>query len=260
VQEFRVDTGSFRASDQQSSGGSVTMVTKSGTNEFHGSAFDFYQSQNFNANSWLNNKLGRGKPVFHRHDFGFTAGGPVLLPKIYDGRNRSHFFVAYEGYRFPQTKGVTQSTVPTTAMRGGDFRDWVDPTRQMIPIFDPATTRSGASGDFVRDPFPSNIIPANRISPIARKIASYYPDPNAPGLVQNYLSSASAFERAAANTWTMRGDQSIGAGNRLGGFAILVLYEADRLPTSRRCQTLRRSCACGIPAPDLGPTGRQLRR
>jgi hypothetical protein len=215
VEEFRVDSGSFKASDHQSSGGMVTMVTKSGTNEFHGSVFDFYQSQNFNANSWLNNKLGRAKPVFHRHDFGFTAGGPVIVPKIYNGRNKSHFFVAYEGYRFPQTTSVTQSTVPTTAMRGGDFRGWVD-QGQLIPIYDPGSTRRGPAGEYIRDPFPANVIPGDRISPISKKIAAYYPDPNAPGLLNNYLGPASAFTRDVVNTWTTRGDQSIGARNRLG--------------------------------------------
>lgn len=215
VEQFRVDMGSYRASDAESSGGSVTMVSKSGTNELHGSAFEYYQSQVLNANSWLNNKLGRDKSVFHRNDFGFTAGGPVYIPKLYNGKNKSYFFVAYEGYRYPQTLAATQNTVPLAAMRGGDFSGWVDKSGKTIPIYDPSSTRTDPAGNYVRDPFPGNIIPAGRISPISKKIASYYPDPNAPGLVRNYIGPGAAFNKRVEHIFSAKGDQSFGNANRL---------------------------------------------
>ena len=107
------------------------MTTKSGTNELHGSVFDYYQTQRLNANSWLNNKLGRPKSIFHRNDFGANVGGPVYVPKVYDGRNRSWFFFSYEGYRFPSTSGV-RANHPAVSKLGPngmapsrDTRPWV---------------------------------------------------------------------------------------------------------------------------------------
>src|SRR5205823_2817574 len=78
-----------------------------------------------NANNWLNNKLGRPKSIFHRNDFGANAGGPVYLPKLYNGKNRTWFYFSYEGYRFPATAGVSQITLPTQRMLNGDFTDWL---------------------------------------------------------------------------------------------------------------------------------------
>src|ERR687892_348138 len=92
VEEFRIETAAFKAEDSRASGGNITITTKSGTNELHGRLFDFYQTQRLNANSWFNNKIGRQKSVFHRNDFGANIGGPIYLPKIYNGKNKSYFF------------------------------------------------------------------------------------------------------------------------------------------------------------------------
>ena len=121
VQEFRIETATFKAEDSRASGGNIAVTTKSGTNELHGSVFDYYQSQRLNANSWLNNKLGRQKSIFHRNDFGANVGGPVYIPKVYNGKNKTWFFFSYEGYRFPSTAGVSQLTLPTQKMVNGDF-------------------------------------------------------------------------------------------------------------------------------------------
>src|SRR6266478_7525115 len=141
VQEFRIETAAFKAEDSRASGGNIAVTTKSGTNELHGTVFDYYQSQRLNANSWLNNKLGRPKSIFHRNDFGANVGGPVWIPKVYNGKNRTWFFFSYEGYRYPSTAGVSQLTIPTQKMLSGDFTDW---TRNgaLIPIYDPTTTHS----------------------------------------------------------------------------------------------------------------------
>ena len=165
VQEFRIETATFKAEDSRASGGNIGVTTKSGTNELHGSVFDYYQSQRLNANSWLNNKLGRQKSIFHRNDFGANVGGPVYIPKVYNGKNKTWFFFSYEGYRFPSTSGVSQLTLPTQKMVNGDFTDWRSNSGALLPIYDPQSTRSDGKGGFIRDLFPGNIIPQNRLSP-----------------------------------------------------------------------------------------------
>ncbi len=188
VEEFRIDTAVFKAEDSRASGGNISVTTKSGTNDLHGSAFDYYQSQKLNANSWGNNRLGRPKSIFHRNDFGANVGGPVFLPKIYNGKNKSYFFFSYEGYRFPSTSSPSELTIPLPEMRSGDFSNWKNAGGAVIPIYDPITTRSDGKGGFLRDVFPGNKIPQTRFSPLSVAIAKYYPNPNAPGLVRNYQS------------------------------------------------------------------------
>jgi len=214
IEEFRIDTATFKAEESRVSGGNIVIVTKSGTNEFHGSLYDYYQSQVFNANSWLNNKYGRPKSVFHRNDFGATAGGPILLPKVYNGKDRSYFYFTYEGYRFPQTSGVSELTIPLPEMRNGDFSNWKKASGELIPIYDPITTRSTASG-FVRQVFPANKIPPSRLSPLSKAIAKYYPDPNAPGLVRNYRTTGTAPRKRIENAFSTKFDHSFSVHNRL---------------------------------------------
>jgi hypothetical protein len=214
IEEFRIDTSAFKAEDSRASGGNISITTKSGTNDLHGSLFDFYQSQRFNANSWQNNKFGRPKSVFHRNDFGATIGGPVHLPNVYNGRNKTYFFFSYEGYRFPQTSGLSELTIPARLMRAGNFTEWTQPNGTLIPIYDPSTTRPEGSG-FARDVFPGNIIPANRISPLSAAIANYFPDPNAPGVVRNFRTTATAPRKRIENAFALKFDHSFGIKNRL---------------------------------------------
>jgi hypothetical protein len=214
VEEFRIETATFKAEDSRASGGMITIVTKSGTNELHGSAFDYYQSQKFNANSWRNNKLGRARSVFHRNDFGGTAGGPVYIPKVYNGKDKTYFYFSYEGYRFPQTSDIGELTIPLAEMKQGDFSRWVDDKGNMIPIYDPSTTRT-VDGKIVRDPFPGNMIPQNRLSPIALNIAKYLPDPTVPGLVRNYRMTGNQPRKRIENAYMTKLDHAFGSSNRL---------------------------------------------
>ncbi len=215
VEEFRIDTATFKAEDSRASGGNISVTTKSGTNQLHGGAFDYYQTQQLNANSYGNNRLGRPKSIFHRNDFGANAGGPVYLPRLYDGRNKSYFFFSYEGYRFPSTAGVSELTLPLPEMRKGDFSNWVSAKGALIPIYDPITTRSDGKGGFLRDVFPGNQIPQNRLSPIAVAIAKYYPDPNAAGLVRNYRSVGNMPQKRIENARVLKLDQNFGSKNRM---------------------------------------------
>jgi hypothetical protein len=215
VEEFRIETAAFKAEDSRASGGNISITTKSGTNSLHGSLFDYYQAQELNANSWLNNKLGRPKSIFHRNDFGANVGGPVLIPKVYDGRNKTWFFFSYEGYRFPQTSGPSQQTIPLPEMIKGDFSNWKQANGTLIPIYDPSTTRSDGKGGFIRDPFAGNQIPANLISPLSKKIAAYYPAPNAPGLVRNFNSTGTEPRKRIENAYVVKADHSFGVKNRV---------------------------------------------
>lgn len=215
VEEFRIDTSSFKAEHSRASGGNISVTTKSGTNEFHGSGFDFFQSQVFNANSWLNNKVGRAKSKFHRNDFGATIGGPVILPKIYNGKNKTYFFFSYEGYRWPSTSDAAQQTIPLANMLQGDFSDWRLANGNLIQIYDPATTRSDGKGGFTRDPFVGNIIPQARLSPLSRNIAQYYPNPNRPGLTNNYISPGTEPKKRIENAYTTKFDHNFSEKNRM---------------------------------------------
>jgi hypothetical protein len=215
VEEFRNDTAAFKAEQGRFSGGSMVVVVKSGTNQLHGRAFDYYDSQNFDANTWLNNKLGHPISIYHRNDFGGMASGPVYIPKLYNGKNRTFFLLSYEGYRYPQTAAASLYTVPTVAMTQGDFSGWKNSSGAMIPIYDPHTTVTNSNGTTVRTPFPGNVIPPSEISPIAHNLVSYYPAPNLPGLVNNYTNPGSAPSKAFQNGWTTKFDQAIGVKTRL---------------------------------------------
>jgi hypothetical protein len=215
VEEFRIETAAFKAEDSRASGGNITITTKSGTNELHGLLFDYYQSQRFNANSWLNNKLGRPKSVFHRNDYGANVGGPIYLPKLYNGKNKSYFFFSYEGYRWPQTLDPSQLTIPTQDMLRGDFSGLRQADGSLVQIYDPSTTRSDGRGGFIRDPFPGNIIPTNRLSTLSKRIAAYFPAPNLPGLLRNYVSPGSEPKKRIEDAYLTKFDHNFGVKNRM---------------------------------------------
>ena len=185
VEETAIQTSNYAAEFGQAGGGVFNMTMRSGTNTLHGSAYDYYRNEAINAWAPYNNAGTLTKPRDRRNDFGFTAGGPVYLPKIYNGKDKTFFFWSYETNR--QNTSVNSNwTVPTVAYRNGDFSSpdlWTkkklgtDPLGRDIlegTIYDPATTRTETGTDgkqyVVRDPFPGNIIPnfAQRIDPVAK--------------------------------------------------------------------------------------------
>jgi hypothetical protein len=97
--EFTVDTNGYKAEFGHANGGVMTFVTKSGTNRFHGSAYEFLRNNDFDANDWFSNRAGRARQIYKQNDFGFTLGGPVWIPKVYNGRNKTFFFFSLEGFR-----------------------------------------------------------------------------------------------------------------------------------------------------------------
>ena len=174
VQEFRVETSAYSAEFGQSAGAVINASIKSGTNAFHGTAFEFQRNDNVNARNFFSLSTAP-KPFLLMNQFGGTLGGPVL-------RDRTFFFGSYEGTR--ELRGRTAvRTLPSAALRSGNFAG-------DRPIFDPATVRPNPAGSgFVRGPFAGNVIPAGRIDPVAVKIGSLLPAPNIPGATNNYSLS-----------------------------------------------------------------------
>ena len=180
IQEFRIQTNAFAAEYGRSGGGVVTLVTKSGTNQVHGSVFEFLRNSALDANNFFANRQGRALTSFKRNQFGFSLGGPVYIPKVYNGHNKTFIFGVYEGQRI-KAASLAQHTVPTALERAGDFSQTFNAAGQMRQVFDPFSTRANGA-TFVRDQFPGNKIPPSMISPVAAKALSYYPQSNAPGL------------------------------------------------------------------------------
>src|SRR5947209_11182676 len=123
VTEFTVDTNGFKAEFGQASGGIMSFASKSGTNAIHGSAYDFVRNEAFDANNFFNNGRGISRAAYKQHDFGASAGGPVWIPKIYNGKNRTFFFWSYEAFRNWNGPRGFVSTVPTAEMYDGDFHN-----------------------------------------------------------------------------------------------------------------------------------------
>ncbi len=176
VQEFKMQTNSYDAQYGRTAGGVMNMSLKSGTNSFHGTAYEYYRRKWLDANSFLLNARSTPKVDHYLDQYGFEIDGPVKIPGLYDGTNKTFFMFNGERYR-EGTPAAQFSTVPTVAMKNGDFSNLVDASGKLIVIYDPATGRD-VNGVWTRDPFPGNKIPADRISPAARAIMQYIPDPN----------------------------------------------------------------------------------
>jgi hypothetical protein len=173
VQEMKVQANTYDAEIGRSGGGMFNALMKSGTNTFHGSVGGYFRQTDWLANSFFNNRA--GAPVSDQpfRNYLGSFGGPVWVPKIYNGKNKTFFFFAFEGYRDTQANsGTTQ--VPTAAERTGDFSRSLTSGGALRTIFDPATTLA----DGTRTPFAGNIIPANRINTVGRAIAATFPTPN----------------------------------------------------------------------------------
>src|SRR6266851_3728608 len=182
VEEFRIQTNTYDAQYGRTGGGVVNMTLKSGSNTFRGQAWNFLKNDGFNANHTLNNSQGEPKPPYVANQYGATIRGPIA-------RGRTFFMGTFEGLRervpFPQT-----ASVPTEAERRGDFsRSYVDQVTPLV-IYDPLTTTCSTAGQCTRTPFPNNVIPANRINPVALKLLALYPLPTLAGQRLNNFVNA----------------------------------------------------------------------
>jgi hypothetical protein len=174
ISEFRVNSSTFDARYGLGQG-AVTYNMASGTNDLHGDAFEILRNQLFDSSGFFPTHFSAdGKPappVDQQHNYGFTVGGPVIIPKLYNGKNRT--FAHYSADWFKQNQAQNNiGTVPTAAMKNGDFSSFVDSTGTQIPIYDPQTGQ----------PFPGNIIPKSRFSALANSVLPSIPDPDRTGI------------------------------------------------------------------------------
>ena len=179
TQEFTLRSNTYDAQFGRIGGGVTSITLKSGGNALHGQLFEFLKHDKLSANDWVANKEGEPRPSFRNNTFGFEVDGPVRIPKLFDGRNRVFFMVSLEALR-ESGPSTEIRTLPTAEQLQGDFSNLKDSQGRLIKIYDPSTVRL-VNGVYVRDQFPGNRIPANRINPVAAKIAAFYPKPNRPG-------------------------------------------------------------------------------
>jgi hypothetical protein len=212
IQEVKVSTANMNA--EYSRPGMVEVVTKSGSNEFHGQLFELNQNSAYAAKSFHQQTVNH----LNRNEFGGNISGPVSLPKIYDGRNRTFFFFDDEWIR-QRSAGTQRYVVPMPAWKTGDFSTYTDNAGNPIRIFDPLSTRyDAATKSYVRTPFVGNKIPADRMNASGKKIASYLPDPNVnvPYYAGQNWQNPDAGQKDDRNMLTAKLDQVFGP-NRLSG-------------------------------------------
>ena len=219
IGEFTVETNGMKAEFGRASG-SVTFSTKQGTNSVHGNLFEELRNNAMDARGFFANQA----PILKQSDFGGTVGGPVYIPKIYNGKNKTFFFATYQGFRNRAGRNIQTLTVPTAANYAGDFRGW---TRSgvMAPIYDPGSTRLAPSGSgYVRDLFPNNTIPQNRFSGVATRFIALRPTNMLPtntgnsfgDPVNNYVTDSGS----TSSPWdkgSIRIDHVLNSKNRLSG-------------------------------------------
>ncbi len=208
VQEFKVKTSTFSAEFGHAAGAVVNATIKSGSNAYHGVLFEFLRNNALDANNFFTNAAGQPRAPFHQNQFGFAFGGPVWIPKLYNGHNRTFFFADYQGTRQSTAAGRSITDVPPAALRSGDF------TSVKTAIYDPATRRVGPTGLVIADPFPGNIIPQNRLNASAVAIAGLIPQPNfgTPGsLARNYFYQPAQFSNS--DQGDIRVDQTLSTAN-----------------------------------------------
>jgi len=225
VQEFKIQTNAYDAQYGRTGGGIINVALKSGGNRLHGRVYEFARRNAWDANSFQNNSRcvtvdakgkchGAPKDGHYLDQYGVQLDGPVYIPKLYNGRNKTFFLFNYERYREGTPQPLVLS-VPEPEMRDGDFSKLLDARGRLITMYDPTTTRQ-VSGTWVRTPFAGNIIPRDRISPIARKIVDYFPAPNTktPGADYSranfFVSGGQGTARDKFYNMVAKVDQSIG--------------------------------------------------
>ena len=208
IQEFKVVSHTDDAQYGATMGGVIDVVTKSGTNHFHGALFSYYRDQVLDARAFFL-PLSSSKTPYHQNQFGGVVGGPVLLGHLYNGRNKTFFFAGYQGFRYA-TESDTPLHVPTAAELAGNESDW--PTQ----IYNPYSTvpNPNAPGEYIRQPFPNNQIPSNLIDPTMVAFAQFvFPKagPVIDAAGDNALDTTPIIQNQ--DQFTLRIDQSFGSNN-----------------------------------------------
>ncbi len=211
IGEFKMMDSNYSAEFGRSLGNVVNVIYKSGTNSFHGSAYEFLRNSALDANSFFSNARGVALPSFKRHQFGGVINGPVIKDKTF-------FLFSLEDLRQNAFQSVT-TTVPTLLQRRGDFSQTFAANGQQIRIFDPFTTRPNPAGGYIRDAFAGNVIPLDRINPVSANLVKYFPLPNTAG---NPVTNANNFYNTGGHindidSWDVRIDHNLTSTQRIFG-------------------------------------------
>ena len=239
IQEVSIQTSNYAAEYGGAGGGYLNFTMKSGTNQYHGSAYDYFVNDAlnaglpFSANCNVQNNCatytnsGHIKNVVKRNDYGFTLGGPVRIPKVYNGTNKTFFFFNFEQFRQSTVTNNGIGTVPTAAYESGDFSAAIVPFPFNPPgvtpnqIYDPKTRMTSADGTISEMPFPNNTIPISRMDPVALYFQTFFPKPTTAGLVNNYsIPAYGNFEHTTIPSFKI--DQSLGSTMKLSGYFSLT--------------------------------------
>src|SRR5262245_24294220 len=212
IDEYKVMGANYSAEFGRSLGSVLNVIYKSGTNHFHGSAYEFLRNSVFDANNFFSNRRGEELGSFKRSQFGATATGPIR-------RDRTFFMASYEGLRELSAANTT-FTVPTALQRQGDFSQTFAANGQLIRIFDPFTTRPNPGGSgFIRDQFAGNVIPSSLFDPVALNVLKYYPLPNQAGdaVTQANNYSRSGSQQIDIDQFDVRLDENLSSARKLYG-------------------------------------------
>ena len=230
VSEFRIQTSNNTAEYGRYTGGVMNVASRSGSNDFHGSAYEYFRNKVLNATNFFANKTGAGRAPFEQNQFGASGGGRIIKDKLF-------FFASYEGYRQRQGN-LFLLTVPTPQIAAGDFSDYRGTNGAVVPIYDPLTTcgqlnnPACGSGTIQRAPFPGNTIPANRINPVAQKLVAFplYALPTGPGdpFTHNNNFARNAATGGDNDQGNFRGDWNVSTKQR--AFARYTRWKSSNLP------------------------------
>ena len=206
LQEFKIMTSAYSAESGRTGGGTIAVVTKSGTNQIHGGLYELFRNEDMEGNNFFNNARNIKRPQDRFNNFGGTIGGPLRIPKVYDGHNKTFLFYNYD-QTLQRVSSIPTLTVPVDAFKAGNF------SSATIAVYDPKT---GA-------PFPNNIIPTTRIDPAAAKVMSFLPEPNTTGIADpqnsrftnNYINPQTITQTNPRQTG--RVDHAVGSSLRIFG-------------------------------------------
>ena len=229
IEQFTVDTNGFKAEYGHAGGGNMTYASKSGTNQFHGSVYEFLRNNDLDANNWFSNRSGIPISIYKQNDFGATVGGPVWIPKVYRGKDKTFFFFSYEGFRNRTGANGASFTVPTPEMYNGDFTKWVTSAGVQIPIYNPVSQVTNADGSVTRQVFPGNVIPKSMFNATSLKALGVFQGsgtltPNtgaAPGTaayVTNNFLETSGTQVYPVNKSSIKGDHIFNDKHRISGY------------------------------------------
>ncbi len=215
VQEFRISTSNYDAQYGRTAGGTMSVSIKAGTNKYHGVLYWYNKNTITSANTFDQNRIGNKRTAYNQNNPGLQFDGPVVIPHVYNGKNKTFFMYSYELWRDSIPSPVTDTTPQPEALRG-DFNTTLTNNVPII-VYDPLTTP--ATAPYTRQPFPGDVIPANRINPVGAKIASYYPKPNIFGanglpLQTNNLVAAPNTRTDAYDSHVLRVDQMLSEKHR----------------------------------------------